>query len=269
MDKPQPGLRSPADRLREKAWVEVHALLDLQLSPLGLGAIAALAPARGEVVVDIGCGAGQTVLQLADLVGREGRVIGVDIAPMLLDLARRRAAGLRQARFIEADAQTLDLPDRSVDRLFSRFGVMAFADLAAAFANFHRMLKPSGRLAFVCWRSLDENELDLLPIRATGLEAMVDPTPFGFADAGYVRAMLAAAGFDRITIEAQDDLVSSGDLAATAAVLLSVGALGKILRDNPGLRTTAEPRLRAALAVRGGGARLALRAATWIVAAET
>ena len=65
MDKPQPGLRSPADRLREMAWAEVYELLDLQLSPLGLGAIAALAPARGEVIVDIGCGAGQTVLQLA------------------------------------------------------------------------------------------------------------------------------------------------------------------------------------------------------------
>src|SRR6266566_4487716 len=59
---------------------------------------------------------------------------------------------------------------------------MAFQDPVAAFSNFRRMMKPSGRLAFVCWRTLEENELDLLPLRAAGLEEWLDPTPFRFAD---------------------------------------------------------------------------------------
>ena len=228
----------------------------------------ALAPGPGEVIVDVGCGAGQTVLQLADRVGPDGRVIGVDIAPLLLDLARRRAGSLTQVSFVESDAQTLGLPDRSVDGFFSRFGVMAFADPVAAFANFHRMMKPSGRLAFVCWRSLAENELDLIPLRDASLEAMIDQAPFSFADPDHVRATLTAAGFDRITTQAHDEAVSSGDLDAMTRVLLKVGPLGRIVRENPDLRKGAEPRVRAALAARGDRARVALKAATWIVTAR-
>lgn len=250
------------------AWAELSELIDRQLSPLGLHAIAALGPAHGEIILDIGCGSGQTVVQLAERVGSAGRVIGVDIAPLLLDIARRRATGLAQASLVEADAQTLDLPGQSVDAIFSRFGVMAIVDPAAAFANFHRMLKPGGRLAFVCWRSLAENELDLLPLQAAGLDALADPTPFSFADADYVRALLAAAGFGDIRIEPRHEMVSSGGLDEMAAVLLGVGALGKILRETPALRAAAEPQLREALAARVDSDRVALNAAIWIVAAR-
>jgi SAM-dependent methyltransferase len=267
MDKPA-TVRPSRAHLAAQAWAEVCEPLDRQLSPLGLRAIEALSPLPGEVVVDIGCGAGQTILQLAGCVGPQGRVIGVDIAPLLLDVARRRAAGHARISFIEGDAQSVELPDRSADAVFSRFGVMAFADPTAAFSNFRRILKPSGRLAFVCWRSLAENELDLLPLRAAGLEAMIDPTPFSFADAARVRAVLEAAGFARITLEPHDEVVSSGDLDAMAAVLLSVGPLGKILREVPELRAAAEPRLRAALAERGDPGEVGLRAATWVVTAR-
>jgi len=257
-----------ARRLAAQAWGEVAELLDLQLPPLGLRAIDALSPKPGEVIVDVGCGAGQTVSQLADLVGPGGRVIGVDVAPLLLDLARRRAGGLNQVSFVECDAQALGLPDGSVDGLFSRFGVMSFTDPVAAFANFRRIIKPSGRLAFVCCRSLEENELDWLPLRAAGLENMIDRTPFSFADPDHVRAVLEASGFARIAIRAHDEPVSSGDLDAMTAVLLKVGPLGRILRENPELRIAAEPRVRAALAARGDRARVALEAAAWIVTAR-
>jgi ubiquinone/menaquinone biosynthesis C-methylase UbiE len=69
--------------LAGKAWAEVADLLDLQLSPLGLRAIEALSPHIGQAVLDVGCGAGQSALQLADRVGPAGRVTGVDIAPPL------------------------------------------------------------------------------------------------------------------------------------------------------------------------------------------
>jgi SAM-dependent methyltransferase len=254
--------------LAAEAWAEVADLADLQLSPLGLAAMAALSPRAGETIVDVGCGAGQTVLQLADRVGPSGRVIGADIAPLLLALARRRSVGLAQVSFIEGDAQVLGLADASVDGVYSRFGVMAFADPAAAFANFRRMLKPSGRLAFVCWRSLQENALDLLPLRAAGLEAMADDTPFSFADPGRLRTTLETAGFGAIKMSAHDEAVSSGGVDAMAAVLLKVGPLGRILRENPSLRGEAEPRLRAALAARGHPGRVALNAAVWIVSAQ-
>lgn len=254
--------------LAGKAWAEVADLLDLQLSPLGLRAIEALSPQIGDVTLDVGCGAGQSVLQLADRVGPRGRVIGVDIAPRLLEVARNRAAGRNQVDFLECDAQRLALPERSIDCVFSRFGVMAFRDPVAAFSNFRRMLRSSGRLAFVCWRSLDENELDLVPLRAAGLEGRVDPTPFSFADTGYIRTMLQTAGFQQVTIQAHDEMVSSGDLDAMIMVLLSVGPLGKIIRENPNMRPAAESRVRAALAERGSQAAIALNAATWVVTAQ-
>ena len=253
--------------LADKARTEVADLLDRQLSPLGRRAIAALAPRAGNCVLDVGCGAGQSVLQLADIVGPEGRVTGVDIAPTMLAVARRRALGRGQVDFIEGDAQKLALPDHTFDGIYSRFGVMAFADPVAAFANLWRMMRPSGRLAFVCWRSLAENELDLLPLRAAGLDERLDPTPFSFADAGTIRETLEAAGFRQIAIRAHDDPVSSGDLDAMTTVLLTVGALGKIIRENPHLKASAEPRLRAALAERGDPAAVALTAATWVVTA--
>jgi SAM-dependent methyltransferase len=253
--------------LADKARADVADLLDLQLSPLGLRAIEALSPRIGDAVLDVGCGAGQSVLQLADRVGPGGRVTGVDIAPLALEVARRRATGHSQVDFIECDALTIALPERSIDCVFSRFGVMAFHDPVATFSNFRRMMRPSGRLAFVCWRSLDQNELDFLPLQAAGLEAQLDPAPFSFADSGYIRTTLQAAGFRQVTIQAHDEMVSSGDLEAMIVVLLSVGALGKIIRENPHKRTAAELCVRAALAARGNRGAVALNAATWVVTA--
>lgn len=257
-----------AAALAAQAWAAVYEALDLQLSPLGIRAIEALAPERGHCVVDIGCGAGQSVLQLAEKVGREGCVVGVDHAPLLLEVARARAAHLDQVHFVEGDAQTISLPDGSADGVYSRFGVMAFADPVAAFRNFHRILKRSGRLAFVCWRSLAENELDLLPLRAAGLESRVDRTPFSFENPNLTRTTLDAAGFEQIAVRPYDETVSSGELDAMTGVLLRVGALGKIVRENPELRMAAESRVRAALAARGDPSSVGLRAATWIVTAK-
>jgi SAM-dependent methyltransferase len=260
------NISSPA-LLHARAWAEAYELIDLQLSPLGLRALEALGLCPGNIVLDIGCGTGQTLLQLAERVGAEGQVIGVDVAPLLLEIARRRTEPLSQVRLIQADAQSLDLPAESTDAVFSRFGVMTFNDPVAVFANFRRMLKPSGALAFCCWRSVQENELDHLPLSAAGFQS-IDARPFSFADPEYIRSTLEAAGFSEIIIQSHDEKVSSGDLDAMTWVLLKVGALGKIVRENPALRASAEPLLRKALAALGDPARVQLLASVWIVTAR-
>ena len=171
-------------------------------------------------------------------------------------------------RLIQADAQSLDLPSESTDAVFSRFGVMSFSDPAAAFANFRRVLKPSGVLAFSCWRFLGDNELDRFPLSAAGIGMAIDESPFSFADPEQIRRTLEVAGFSEIVIQPHDEKVSSGDLDAMSSVLLKVGPLGKIIRENPALRATAEPRLRAALAALGDPSNVRLLASVWIVSAR-
>ena len=261
-------MSSPALRHAE-AWAEAYRLIDLQLSPLGLRAIDALAPSPRDIVLDIGCGAGQTLLQLAGKVGPHGQVIGVDIAPQLLEIARQRTQSLGQVSLIQADAQSLDLPSAGVDAVFSRFGVMAFNDPLAAFSNFRRILRPSGVLTFTCWRSLEENELDYLPLSAAGFESSAKDGPFSLADPERIERTLKAAGFNEIAIQPYDEKVSSGDLDAMTDVLLKVGPLGKIVRDNPALRAAAEPRLREALVSSGDPSKVQLSAAIWVVTART
>ena len=253
--------------LADNARAEVADLLDLQLSPLGLAAMDALAPQSGQTIVDIGCGAGQTVQQLASRVGSLGQVIGVDIAPGVLEVARSRTAGLSQVQLIQADAAALALPDEMADGIYSRFGVMALDDPVAAFANFRRITRAGGRLTFVCWRSLEENELDLVPLQAAGLDIPIDKTPFKFERRDYLLEVLRSAGYANIEIEAFNARVSSGNLDAMMTVLTKVGPLGKLLRETPALLSSVEPRVRAALIDYAGDRDISLKAATWIVSA--
>ena len=144
---------------------------------------------------------------------------------------------------------------------------MRFADPIAAFSNFHSFMKPFGRLAFVCWRSLEENELDIMPLRAAGLEERADQTPFSFENPKFLRAVLNAAGFEQVVIQPYDRAVSSGGLEAMLTVLLKAGAVGKIVRENPDMRKLVERRLRATLATKIVQGQVALNAAIWVVTA--
>lgn len=106
-----------------------------------------------------------------------------------------------------------------------------------------------------------------MPLRAAGLEDRADRTPFSFENPQFIRDVLDAAGFERIVIEPMDCAVSSGGLEAMLMVLLKVGAVGKIVRENPEMRDMVERRLRAALAQKIVHGRIALKAAAWVVTA--
>src|SRR4051794_18371939 len=270
---PLPALTQ--DEVRVGAWAEVREPLELQLAPLGRRALAALAPHPGESVLDIGCGGGETALDLARSVAPDGTVVGIDLSAAVLAFAQRAAKGCERVRFVQADAQVFPFEPSSFDAAFSRFGVMFFTDPTAAFINIRRSLRPHGRLAFVCWRALEENPLDILPLRAASaylpLQPAHDPNapgPFAFANPNRVHGVLEDAGFREIEIVAHDALVGSGDLDTMLAVCTRVGALGKILRENPELRATTLPAVRAALAAHDGPDGVRLRAATWIVTAR-
>jgi len=260
-----------------ETWAELQDELDRQLEPLGEVTMAALAPNAGDRLLDIGCGTGQTTLALAARVGPQGAVLGVDISQPMLEIARRRVASMRlpQAQFLAADAQTHPFEPDALDGVFSRFGVMFFADPPAAFANIRKGLKSGGRLAFVCWRPAEENPW----MRPSTGAAFVDlppapppepgaPGPFGFADPERVRAILSGAGFADIEISTHDQEIGGNSLEDTVKLALRVGPLGALLREHPDRRDAVVSQLRKGFAARERDGRVWQDSATWIVTAR-
>ena len=103
----------------------------------------------GMRVLEIGSGAGDVALTLAELVGPAGEVVGVDINATILDTARQRAtdAGIRNVEFIAGDARTLDFSTK-FDAIVGRFVLMYMTDPVEAFAKLVTHLKPGGIAAF-------------------------------------------------------------------------------------------------------------------------
>jgi SAM-dependent methyltransferase len=261
-------------------WVAFQERLDRQIERLGHEAMARLAPTAGERVLDVGCGCGQTTVALAGRVGAAGTVVGVDISAPMLGVARARPlpTGAARPRFRQADAQVEDLAEGvegGFDAAFSRFGVMFFADPAAAFANIRRALKPGGRLAFVCWRPLAENPWMNLPAAAAAPllppappPNPTAPGPFAFADAERVRGILGQAGFGSISIEPFDARIGGGDIDQTVELAFKVGPLGVALREAPERAGAVTEVVRAAIAPYATPDGVKMPAAVWIVQAR-
>lgn len=172
---------------------------------------------EGDAVLDVGCGCGATSRAAAHAVG-DGHVLGVDISGPMLAHARALAAaeGLRNIEFVDADAQTHVFAPGCFDVAISRFGVMFFADPAAAFANIAAALRPGGRLAFLCWQPAKLNEHISLPMRAVVTafpDAMPKGTPqppFSMADPDEVTTLLAGAGFADVECAPVEGLLRVG-----------------------------------------------------------
>ncbi|WP_176090997.1 class I SAM-dependent methyltransferase [Burkholderia ambifaria] len=264
-------------------WVAYQARLDAMMAVFGQAAIEAAAPATGERVLDVGCGAGASSLDLAARVGVGGQVLGVDISEPLIRRARALAPQDAPALFRGADASSAELPEGAFDLLFSRFGVMFFDDPTAAFAHMRRALKPGARVAFVCWRGMAENDWVRLPMGA--IKGIVPPTappdpeapgPFSFGDRGRVARILTAAGFTDIAIAPFDASIPFGegetrDAAIDDAVemTLEVGPLSHVLADQPDdIRARASAAVRAAFAGLPGERSVMIDGAAWIVTAR-
>jgi len=221
-------------------WVALHDLIDTQIAPLGLMAMERTAFGNGERVIDVGCGCGSTTIEIGRRIGANGEVLGVDLSTVMLDAARGRAARLPQVRFENADVQTHLFPRAHFDVVFSRFGVMFFADPAAAFANLRAALRPGGRVSFVCWQALQQNPWMFVPFMAAApyIELPAPPAPdapgpFSFADPDRVRGILQRVGFANIHFESVESVLSVGggaDLDRTVDFLLQMGPTGAALR---------------------------------------
>ena len=263
-----------------QAWATFQEQLDAQLARIGWRVIEALKLRPGERVLDVGCGSGATTLDLARIVGPKGAVTGVDISDTLLGIARERPIkpGAVRVSWISADAQTYAFRAAGFDALYSRFGVMFFDDPAAAFANLRSAVKDGGRMAFACWRRMEENPWTTLPVKAAGdLVGRIAPPrpgapgPFAFADEARVRDILTTAGWSDVRLEPFDAPMGGADLDESARLMTRIGPLGAALREagaDRDLLAEAEGRVREALRPHLTDGGVFLPSATWIVTAR-
>ena len=147
-------------------WAERQQAQDIVLAPVADVLIERARATAGEQILDVGCGAGATTMALAQIVGRTGRAVGIDISAPMLARARALAPAGMPVEFVLADATVYPFEPARFDLLASRFGVMFFADPALSFANMRKALKASGRLAFACWREARDNPFFMAPLQA-------------------------------------------------------------------------------------------------------
>jgi SAM-dependent methyltransferase len=261
-----------------EGWTQQQERMDRSIGPLGLAAMEAANVRPGEGVVDIGCGCGDTSLELARRVGPSGRVLGVDVSRPMIARAQVRGAGITQLSFVESDASTSALPE-ATDLLFSRFGVMFFADPIAAFTHLRSQIRASGRLAFVTWRTPADNPWAKLPLDAVAPHlpppTPTDPRapgPFAFADRTYLEGLLTTSGFREVSLTRLDRVLRWTDgpsLDEAVASFTQIGPSARRLAEAaPEARARALQALGEALAPQLTNDGVALGASVWVVTAR-
>lgn len=219
-----------------QGWLAAYGRIERSLADINRDVLAFAAVQPGERVLDVGCGTGDTTAALA---GIADSVLGVDISEPLV--AAARAKNIVNATFLVADAATHAFEPGSFDLVFSRFGVMFFGDPVVAFANLRRALKPTGRLAFVCWRTPQENPWGLVPLQAARpfLPPMPRPGPedpgqYSFGDRTRVERILEESGFVDTRLEPLDRPIWMGsDVAEVVANADRFGPMARAFAETP------------------------------------
>ncbi len=239
---------APANQEATDAWSGPLFDRFLRFRPYvaeGLGAHGEVAmeahpPRPGDRALDIGCGFGDTTRRLAELVGDGGEAVGIDVAEPFVELAREEAAatGVGNVEFRLGDVQVADLGG-PYDYVFSRMGVMFFANPVAALRNIRAAMRPGGRLTVVVWRRKLDNPWvweaeqvveQYLEHPEETEEPTCGPGPFSMANADTVTEQLRIAGFEAIELRRSDLPMPMGTLDNAVDLTMAIGPAGEVLR---------------------------------------
>ncbi len=196
---------------------------------------------EGDSVVDVGCGFGDTAIELAKIAGERGSVLGLDCCNAFLEFGRKdaKAEGIHNIDFVAADVQTF--PFKPVhDFCFSRFGTQFFENPVAGLRSMRQSLRPDGVMTMIVWRTIDDNPwlgvpkdvvLGLLP--PPGEDARTcGPGPFSMSNSDMVTSQLRIAGYDGIKFERVDvPLMVGNTLDDAVEFQLALGPAGEVYRE--------------------------------------
>lgn len=197
----------------------------------------------GMKILDVGCGFGDSTIEIAKRVGPKGLAVGIDCAENFIQACWADAdeAGVENAKFFTADA-SLDYLGGPYDEVFARFGTMFFNLPGAAMKNIRSTLKPGGKFTQVVWRKREENpwlhdaELcvkEIVPVVSHEETTAVHcgPGPFSMAGPDMVSEMLKVTGWERISFERFDCGISIGrDIDEAIQFAMAYGPAGEIIR---------------------------------------
>jgi ubiquinone/menaquinone biosynthesis C-methylase UbiE len=196
---------------------------------------------EGDKAVDVGCGFGDTAIQIAKRVGPEGSVLGMDCCKAFLEFARAdaKAAGISNVTFVEGDVQGYPF-EPVYDFCFSRFGTQFFENPVAGLRSMRTSLKPGGIMTMIVWRTIDDNpwlgtpkQVILQHLPPPGDDARTcGPGPFSMADQEMVTKQLEIAGYDDIQFARIDAPLMVGNTLDDAVDFqLAVGPAGEVYRE--------------------------------------
>ena len=259
-------------------WTNRQAEQDVLLAPVSKTLIDRAAVKPGDRIIDVGCGCGSTSIAFAEKVAPNGFVLGIDISGPMLARARELAPRHLPVDFVQTDATVHPFDPQSFDLVVSRFGVMFFAEPAISFANLRRALRPSGRVAFACWREPRENPWMMAPLQAIYQhvpklpQGPEDPGPFAFASEERVNRILDQAGYKAIEMEPialSFDIAIGRGLDAAVQAALQIGPGSRALDGHtPKTRAAAAASVKEMLTPYVRGQSVPLSGSIWIVTAR-
>lgn len=261
-----------------ETWVASREFIDGMLRPFEELIVTEVAALRPQSALDVGCGNGSVAMALAGRIESLKRVVGVDISRPMVENARSRALARGfgpELEFLQGDAAEISFGEAQFDVFTSRFGVMFFADPVAAFASLRRAATPGARIAFVAWRSPDENEFLTAAQRAAA--PLLPPSPkrnpeapgaFALADSDRIRRLLTDSGWAQVEVETVDLRCAfpREDLDLFITKLAPIGHDLEALDSD--LRAEIEERIGAALEAYVEGTEVRFVASAWMIRAH-
>ena len=253
------------------SWYAQREALLAASRPVHEWLVRSVDPKPGHRLIEIAAGPGDTGFLAAPLLG-DGRLVSTDIAPSMVDAARKRGAelGIVNADYQVADAQAMDFDDASFDGAICRWGFMLMPDPSAAFRETRRILKPGGRLAFAVFTGPAENPWVSIPVgvlRGAGHlpppAAEWQPGILALADRSRLQALVDGAGFTS-TLEPISMAWTFANPDEYWTFLIEVTALGPVFRALSGAaRDAVRAAIDARLAEYAGAGGITLPARCW------